>query len=89
MTAGSAPTTTDAGVAGVSPAMEGGGVVEQSVDLIDALCSACARSPDRPEPLMDLARALLDARRAAEAVAPAERAVALAPAFAEIGRAHV
>lgn len=49
------------------------------VDAIEALREACARSPGRPELLVRLARALLEARRAVEAVVPAEQAVALAP----------
>ncbi len=46
---------------------------------IDALRAACARSPNSARPRIDLARALLKAGRAAEAVVPAEQAVAIAP----------
>ena len=46
---------------------------------IEALRAACAREPGKAQPLIRLARALLAARRAAEAVVPAEQAVALAP----------
>jgi tetratricopeptide (TPR) repeat protein len=46
---------------------------------IEALRAACARAPDQPGPKIALARALLVARRPAEAVVPAEQAVALAP----------
>jgi tetratricopeptide (TPR) repeat protein len=48
---------------------------------IEALRAACARSPGSARPRIDLARALLKANRAAEAVVPAEQAVALAPAL--------
>jgi tetratricopeptide (TPR) repeat protein len=51
-------------------------------DPIEALRALCLESPNRAEPRVDLARALLDARRAAEAVIPAEQAVALAPHLA-------
>lgn len=43
--------------------------------------AACARSPNSARPRIDLARALLKAGRAAEAVAPAEQAAAIAPAL--------
>jgi tetratricopeptide (TPR) repeat protein len=43
------------------------------------LRAACARSPNSARPRIDLARALLKADRAAEAVVPAEQAVAIAP----------
>ncbi len=46
---------------------------------IEALRAACARAPDQAAPRIALARALLAAGRAAEAVAPAEQAAALAP----------
>jgi tetratricopeptide (TPR) repeat protein len=46
---------------------------------IEALRAACARAPASAEPKIALARALLDAGRAAEAVVPAEQAAALAP----------
>jgi tetratricopeptide (TPR) repeat protein len=52
-------------------------------DAIEALRVLCARQPARAEPRVKLARALLAARRAAEAVAPAEQAVALAPKFTQ------
>jgi len=52
-----------------------------SSGAIEALRALCARQPGRAEPRVKLARALLAARRAAEAVAPAEQAVALAPKF--------
>jgi tetratricopeptide (TPR) repeat protein len=51
-------------------------------DPIAVLRAACAGAPGRPEPLIALARALLSADRAAEAVIPAERAAALAPGLA-------
>ena len=50
--------------------------------LIEQLESACAAEPTAAGPRITLARALLMARRAAEAVAPAEQAVALAPGHA-------
>jgi tetratricopeptide (TPR) repeat protein len=50
---------------------------------IEALRARCAQSPNRAEPRVDLARALLSARRAAEAVIPIEQAVALAPQLTE------
>jgi glutathione synthase/RimK-type ligase-like ATP-grasp enzyme/tetratricopeptide (TPR) repeat protein len=46
---------------------------------IDALRAACAAAPGQAAPLIALVRALLAARRAAEAVVPAEQAAALAP----------
>jgi tetratricopeptide (TPR) repeat protein len=52
-------------------------------DVIEALRALCARQPGRAEPRVKLARALLAARRAAEAVAPAEQALALAPKFTQ------
>ncbi len=48
---------------------------------IDALRAACVRSPNSARPRIDLARALLKAGRAAEAVVPAEQAVAIAPSL--------
>ncbi|MDR3512455.1 MAG: hypothetical protein P4L73_12535, partial [Caulobacteraceae bacterium] len=48
-------------------------------DPIEALRAQCEREPDKAQPRIRLARALLNARRAAEAVVPAEQAVALAP----------
>jgi tetratricopeptide (TPR) repeat protein len=46
---------------------------------IEALRAGCARSPNSARPRIDLARAFLKANRAAEAVVPAEQALAIAP----------
>ena len=48
-------------------------------ETIEALRVACAGAPGEAAPRIDLARALLAARRAAEAVVPAEQALAIAP----------
>jgi cellulose synthase operon protein C len=58
-----------------------GGKPRPSAARIEALRAACARSPGAARPRIDLARALLEANRAAEAVVPAEQAAALAPAL--------
>ncbi len=50
-------------------------------DPIDACRAACARAPRDAAPFVNLARALLAVGRAAEAIVPAEQAVALAPKF--------
>ena len=52
-------------------------------ESIETLRAHCTQSPGRAEPRVDLARALLRAHRAAEAVIPIEQAVALAPQLAE------
>jgi tetratricopeptide (TPR) repeat protein len=58
----------------------GWGVASASASRsIEALRAACARSPNSARPRIDLTRALLKADRAAEAVVPAEQAVAIAP----------
>ena len=59
-----------------------------SPDPIDAYRAACARSPRDATPFVKLARALLAANRAAEAIVPAEQAVALAPKFAAARKAR-
>jgi tetratricopeptide (TPR) repeat protein len=63
------------------PAGGSGGEPAPSAARIEALRAACARSPGSARPRIDLARALLKANRAAEAVVPAEQAAALAPAL--------
>ncbi len=57
-------------------------------DPMAGLRAACARAPRDPAPFVKLARALLAANRAVEAVAPAEQAVALAPRFAAARKAR-
>jgi tetratricopeptide (TPR) repeat protein len=57
-------------------------------DPIDACRAACARSPGDATPFVKLARALLAANRAAEAIVPAEQAVAVAPKFAAARKAR-
>ena len=57
-------------------------------DPLAGLRAACARAPRDPAPLVKLARALLTANRAVEAVAPVEQAVALAPKFAAARKAR-
>jgi tetratricopeptide (TPR) repeat protein len=57
-------------------ANESGGLDDGAME---ALRLACASAPGEAAPRIALARALLDARRAAEAVVPAEQAVAMAP----------
>jgi len=61
------------------PAGGWGGEAASASRPIEALRAACARSPNSARPRIDLARALLKANRAAEAVVPAEQAVAIAP----------
>ena len=53
-----------------------------AIASIETLSAVCAAAPGRAEPRVALALALLKASRAAEAFAPAEQAVALAPQLA-------
>jgi tetratricopeptide (TPR) repeat protein len=62
-----------------SPTGGWGGEAASASRSIEALRAACARSPNSARPRIDLAHALLKANRAAEAVVPAEQAVAIAP----------
>jgi tetratricopeptide (TPR) repeat protein len=57
-------------------------LVNRSDDSLAEARAWCARTPRAPEPWVALARGLLDARRAAEAVAAVERALALDPQHA-------
>jgi tetratricopeptide (TPR) repeat protein len=59
-----------------------------AIASIETLSALCAAAPDRAEPRVALALALLQASRAAEAFAPAEQAVALAPQLAAAHQAR-
>lgn len=59
-----------------------------SDEQILALQSDCHGQPGRSEPRIRLARALLDAHRPAEAVIPAEQALAISPDLAEARAIH-
>ena len=61
------------------PDADAGSLGAEPERLIGALQAACDASPGAAEPRIALARALLIANRPAEAVFPAEQAVALAP----------
>ena len=67
------------GSARSGPAGEWGAASASASRSIEALRAACARSPNSARPRIDLVRALLKLNRAAEAVVPAEQAVAIAP----------
>lgn len=56
--------------------------MDRPLDTLSAQLALCQRSPRTPGPWAVLARGLLDAGRAAEAVAAAERALALEPKHA-------
>ena len=65
-----------------------GGEAATASRSIEALRAACARSPNSARPRIDLARALLKAHRAAEAVIPAEQALAIAPGLRAASETH-
>jgi len=65
---------------------KGFGATEQaatSEEALDRLRAECAAEPNRADPRIRLATALLALHRAAEAVTPAEQAAAFAPGLAE------
>jgi len=68
--------------ANAPPKEDSGSERASALALVETLTAACQASPAKAEPRVALALALLRANRAAEAFAPAEQAVALAPRFA-------